>query len=110
LLILSTCADGTPAFTGDVNSLPIAKPKSSGPAGPAAAKPVVTAPNLMVELPGGKNPVSLLHELYPAEALAVDDMAPETPGIFVSRVRIEERDFEVSDELAVFVDDVDESV
>jgi len=76
-----------------MTSLPTVKQKSPRS---AAAKPTVAPPNLLVDLPGGKNPVSLLHELYSGTQLTIDDdLTSETPGIFVARVQIEERDFQV---------------
>jgi len=59
-------------------------------------KPVVAAPNLLFEIPGGKNPVSLLHELYSSSELTFDDeVTSEMPGIFVAKVRIENSEFQV---------------
>ena len=61
-----------------------------------ATRPVVSAPNLLVDLPGGKNPVSLLHELYSLSTeLTIEDLISETPGVFVANVRIENQDFQV---------------
>jgi len=91
-----TVLDGSPVFTGDLSTLAAVKQKSSVGTRAAAAKPVVSTPNLLVNLPGGKNPVSLLHELYSGSDLTFDDdMLPETPGIFVAKVHIENRDFQV---------------
>lgn len=61
------------------------------------SKPTVAVPHLLVDLPGGKNPVSLLYELYSAgnELTIDDDMTSEMPGIFVARVQIEKQDFMV---------------
>jgi len=79
-----------------MSSLTAVKQKFSTGARAGAAQPTVTPPNLLVELPGGKNPVSLLHELYSSEELTFDDsIASETPGIFIARVRIENIDFQV---------------
>jgi len=61
-----------------------------------ASRPVIPAPNLLVDLPGGKNPLSLLHELYSGTDLMInDDLTSETPGVFNARVRIEQQDFNV---------------
>jgi len=88
------CVDGSPVFTGDMSSLPVVKQQKSPRS--AATKPVVTAPNLVVDLPGGKNPVSLLYELYSGTEMSIDDdLTSEIPGIFAAKVRIEERDFQV---------------
>jgi len=63
---------------------------------PGASRPVVSAPSLLVELPGGKNPVSLLHELYSSTELTIDDDVPsETPGVFGAKVWIENNEFPV---------------
>ena len=93
---LAGCADGTPVYAGDMSSLTAVKQKFSTGARAGASKPVVLAPNLLVEIPGGKNPVSLLHELYSSTELTMDDDVPsETPGVFLVRVRIENNDFQV---------------
>ena len=85
--------DGSPVFTGDMANLTSVKQKSPHS---AVAKPTVTAPNLLVDLPGGKNPVSLLYELYSGTQLSIDDdVTSEIPGVFAARVRIEEWDFQV---------------
>ena len=77
-----------------MTNLPVTKQKS--PRSAAAAKPTVSVPNLLVDLPGGKNPVSMLYELYSGTQLAIDDdLTSEVPGVFVARVRIEDRDFTV---------------
>jgi len=90
--IYDIAVDGSPVFTGDMNSLPAVKQKSSRS---AATKPTVMAPNLLVDLPGGKNPVSLLYELYSQTLTLDDDLTSEIPGVFVARVRIEDRNFQV---------------
>jgi len=61
------------------------------------ARPTVSMPQLLVDLPSGKNPVSLLYELYSAGAdLTIDDdMTSEIPGVFVAKVQIENQDFQV---------------
>ena len=89
------CVDGTPVFAGDMSSLTAVKQKFTG-ARAGAAHPTVTPPNLLVEIPGGKNPVSLLHELYSTEELTFDDsVASERPGVFIAKVQIENCDFQV---------------
>ena len=88
------CVDGSPVFTGDMSSLASARQKFSRASAP---KPTVSAPHLLVDLPGGKNPVSLLYELYSASGdLTIDDdLTSDTPGVFVAKVQIEKQDFQV---------------
>jgi len=72
------------------------KQKFFTPGRSTGARPIVTPPNLLFEIPGGKNPVSLLHELYSTSELTIDDeVTSETPGIFLAKVRIENSDFQV---------------
>jgi len=95
------CVDGTPVFTGDMSSLTSVKQKSP-PSAPA--KPTVTAPNLLIDLPGGKNPVSLLYELYSTTQMTIDDdVTSEIPGVFVARVCIEDREFKVCLQLSQII-------
>jgi len=56
----------------------------------------VPGTNLLVDLPAGKNPVSMLHELYGSSEIAInDDVASETPGIFIASVCVEQQNFQV---------------
>lgn len=84
-------------YAGDTATLAAVKQKFGTPTRAGPAKITVIAPSLVVDLPGGKNPVSLLYELYSGTGLTIDDdLASDTPGVFVARVCIEEREFQVS--------------
>jgi len=83
-------------YTGDLNSLAAVKQKFSAATRANTSRPTVAAPHLLVDLPGGKNPVSLLYELYSGTDLTFDDdLTSETPGVFVASIRIEDQDFRV---------------
>jgi len=90
------CIDGSPVYAGDMASLSAVRQKFSTGTRAGSKRPAVTAPNLLFEIPGGKNPLSLIHELYSSSELAVDDdLTSETPGVFVARVQIENNEFQV---------------
>ena len=97
-------------YAGDTATLAAVKQKFGTPTRAGPAKITVIAPSLVVDLPGGKNPVSLLYELYSGTGLTIDDMmgyehhmASDTPGVFVARVCIEEREFQVSLQLSLTI-------